>query len=842
MKSYTHIAIAFVALVLSHVAVAADPSDEAMKKFDQNLDAATTFAHGQNNGPLIEIEQLVFTLPRDSRVRDAVEQKLIAALQAATTNDAKDFFCRQLRVIATAKSIPCLEQLLTDADASPTAVYALGYLEFPEACQAMHRALGKTTGVTQAGIINALADRQFQEAKPDLLKLLGSADAPVAQAAARAAGQLGGVDAAEALQGVRAAASSELTLTIDNALLQCAAGLAAAGSNDQAATVYESIRSKQKLPQFQRAALRGLVMTRQADAANLLAQAIQQENTALAGDAIAMINMVPGPEATKAFVGLLKSLPPTAQVLLLRALGSRGDTTASGAIAESVRSDDESVRVAALEALGGVGDASSVVTLVEAATAGGEAQRVAQASLLRVRGADVDQRLLALIDRGNEQVRIEAIDALSGRGAATAVQPLLKTALDERPAIRQAAMRALGSLATPSDLGAMLGLVVQSKSSDDRPVLVAAVAKLLPRCEDKDKSVAMILELLTRAPAASQPALLRILGDTGSEKALPALRSYLKDASSDIQDAVVSALSQWPDARALDDLLGIIETANSPARMELALKGYVRLANTSDEPTELFARVLKRVTQASDKKLVLAGLGTEAESPGAIEMALTYLDDKDLGPTAGLAALRIAYRLRDKHKELARQALERVIKEVDHEDVRQRAQDVLNDMDKFEGHLLNWVGVGPFVEKGKDGAAIYEMVFAPEKPDAQDVKWVPVDKGIGSWDIDLEAMFGSFDHCAAYLRTRVWCPQEQDAVLEMGCDDAVKAWMNGELVFNKFTVQAAAPRQHRADVHLKQGWNDLLLKVVDFEGGWVVGCRVRAPNGIAIDGLKVEAK
>ena len=48
------------------------------------------------------------------------------------------------------------------------AVYALGSLELPEACQALHRALDKTTGVTQAGIINALADHRFQEAKPEL--------------------------------------------------------------------------------------------------------------------------------------------------------------------------------------------------------------------------------------------------------------------------------------------------------------------------------------------------------------------------------------------------------------------------------------------------------------------------------------------------------------------------------------------------------------------------------------------------------------------------------------------------------------------------------------------------
>ena len=129
-------------------------------------------------------------------------------------------------------------------------------------------------------------------------------------------------------------------------------------------------------------------------------------------------------------------------------------------------------------------------------------------------------------------------------------------------------------------------------------MLVAAVAKLLPRCEDKDQSVAVILDVLARAPAASQPALLQILGDTGSEKALPALRSHLKDASSDNQDAVVTALSQWPDARKCSTICwASSKPPKSPARMELALKGYIRLASTSPEPTELFARVLKQVAQ-----------------------------------------------------------------------------------------------------------------------------------------------------------------------------------------------------------------------------------------------------
>ena len=79
-------------------------------------------------------------------------------------------------------------------------------------------------------------------------------------------------------------------------------------------------------------------------------------------------------------------------------------------------------------------------------------------------------------------------------------------------------------------------------------------------------------------------------------------------------------------------------------------------------------------------------------------------------------------------------------------------------------------------------------------------------------------------------------------MLEMGSDDAIKAWLNGRIVFDKWTVQGAAPRQHRVPVSLREGWNALMLKVVDYEGGWVAACRVRALDGSALEGLKVSAE
>jgi hypothetical protein len=130
--------------------------------------------------------------------------------------------------------------------------------------------------------------------------------------------------------------------------------------------------------------------------------------------------------------------------------------------------------------------------------------------------------------------------------------------------------------------------------------------------------------------------------------------------------------------------------------------------------------------------------------------------------------------------------------------------------------------------------------FGPEKDGVESVDWKPITEGIGSWDINLEATYGGLDYVAAYVRTRVWSEDDGDALLEMGSDDGIKAWLNGQLVFDQWNEGAVSPRQKRVPVKLAKGWNDLMLKVVDQQGGWAFCCRIRKPDGTAMEGLRVE--
>ena len=48
--------------------------------------------------------------------------------------------------------------------------------------------------------------------------------------------------------------------------------------------------------------------------------------------------------------------------------------------------------------------------------------------------------------------------------------------------------------------------------------------------------------------------------------------------------------------------------------------------------------------------------------------------------------------------------------------------------------------------------------------------------------------------------------------------------------------------QDKVTTTLEEGWNEVLLKVVDYGGAWAACLRVRAPDGGPLPGLKIDAK
>ncbi|MCZ6795091.1 MAG: HEAT repeat domain-containing protein, partial [Planctomycetota bacterium] len=811
---------------------------------DEALEAMAEFEYGKESAQLAFVERTVLAAAGDPEKRLAVEKRLLAALGGEATRDAREFLCRQLRTVATARSVPKLEALLTDPQLSHMARYALGRLDDPTASAALRRALGRTEGKLQAGVLSTIGERRDREALPAVAKLLGSRDARVARAAAAALGKIGGRAAVKALEAARQGAASERRVALDDALMVCAERFIARGRKQAAVRIYETFHAPGNAKHLRLAALKGLLAARGAGATPLLIEAIRGADSELRASAIGLARTVEGSGATKALADLVHSLAPDAQELLLRALGGRGDPAATDAVVLAARSEHDGVRTAAYEALGSMGDARVVELLVRAATTReGREKQVARASLLRLRKGDVDRALVGSLAEGDPATRVERVRAVAGRRSGGAFRSLLPLARDDEPAVRAEAIGALGALAGAPELAALVELAAQPREPGDRPAIEQSILAVFRRVPDADKKAAPLLAALRGASRDAKPALLRFLGRTGSDGALRAVRSSLEEEDPAVRDAAVAALADWPDATPARDLLRLARQLSDAKQKAVVLRGYLRMAELSENPTAKYLEALELVDRPGERQLVLDGLGAAA-SPEALDVVERYLKvgEAEVRAAAGRAAVRIADRLRTSDSVRARRTLKDVIAAVDDAGVRRAAREVINQMEQFEGYILAWLVSGPHKEKGKESRAIFDAVLPPEKPGVQDVAWKPLRRGIGSWDIDLEVMMGSFDHCAAYAKTRVLSPETQDARLELGSDDAIKVWLNGKLVHANYTHRGRSPRQDLVNVKLRKGWNDLLLKVVDHEGGWGFGCRVRAADGSALDGLKVEAK
>ena len=78
----------------------------------------------------------------------------------------------------------------------------------------------------------------------------------------------------------------------------------------------------------------------------------------------------------------------------------------------------------------------------------------------------------------------------------------------------------------------------------------------------------------------------------------------------------------------------------------------------------------------------------------------------------------------------------------------------------------------------------------------------------------------NFENHVAYGSLTLESPREQQTTMLIGSSDAVKVWLNGELVHHNFVDRYSSDYQDRAPVTLKTGENILLVAVYNAGGRW----------------------
>ena len=294
-------------------------------------------------------------------------------------------------------------------------------------------------------------------------------------------------------------------------------------------------------------------------------------------------------------------------------------------------------------------------------------------------------------------------------------------------------------------------------------------------------------------------------------------------------------------------MLMIARISADEAHPVLALRGYVRLVRLPSDrtPVETFRMLEEAMTIASrpeEKKLVLGGLA-DVRHIDALMMADLHLGDEALCDEAAVAMLTIARALAAEQPDAAVAAIRKVQAAPTSDGVHRQAAEAAEFIDRFAGYGAAWLVAGPYMEEGQNAEKLFDIAFPPEAPDAQNVEWAPlaVSKHDNPWIFDLAKAVGGGNRCV-YVKSEIWSDTQQPVRLEIGSDDAVKAWLNGSLVHSNLVYRGVEPAQDKLDVTLNQGWNTLTLKIVQGGGAWGFCAGFRAPDGGKLEGLKFRAE
>jgi HEAT repeat protein len=372
--------------------------------------------------------------------------------------------------------------------------------------------------------------------------------------------------------------------------------------------------------------------------------------------------------AAKQLTAGIARLPAASQRLVVEGLASRGEKAALPAAMEFAKGVDEDSRLVGLRALGRLGDASNVPLLAEVLPIAGPAGSEARDALVSLSGAGVTEAIVAVMQQQSDIVRrLPLVEVLEARSDPAAVPALLQEAVGSDPKTCRTAIRALGKLALPKDVRALIPALLKTSPGGDRDDAEKTIMLACTRTADPQAQADPVLEIYGEASAENKRILLSVLGRIGGAKALAVIKTAMASSDPDVSAAGLRGLCNWPDPSVAGDLLQLAKSADDGNRRIAALRALVRVAVLPDglpneQKLSMLQKAMDLAERDAERNLVLSRAAAVYQVE-ALRFVLPYLDKPELSKQACATICDLAHRreLRGKGKAEFEAALQRVL-------------------------------------------------------------------------------------------------------------------------------------------------------------------------------------
>ncbi len=571
---------------------------------------------------------------------------LLKALAVHPNAEAKAFLISQIQWVAHDDSVSALAAYLADPDLADPASRALVTIRGAKAEKALLTALTRSPGAAPLPVIQALGSLRSRPAVPALLALLRSSDPALREAVLNALAEIGDLSARPALEMIPLSLSGVERIKAAERFLRFGERLIANGEREGGRGIFRSILANYAAPsenQIRSAALD--LLGRELGQAVLvdLLKAAESPDRMFRQKALAMAEPLRAAGASP-WIARAASLPPANLADVIAMLGRRGDKDAESFILDGLKSGEAAVRCAAITAYARMNGAAAADELMPYFSS--EDPDQVQAVFDAAEGWPTDlvvAKLMPVFPSLPLAAKRAAVEIFGGREAGAAVPLLLDSADAKDEGLRAAALTALESAARPEDLPAVLERLAKASAKKDIVALQNAATAASNRIAEPEKRADALLAALKKARKTKRADFLRPLARIGGAKALQAVVADLRHKDPAVQSAAAYALSNWPDATALDGLFMMGRRAADYKTRYLALQGIVRLLG---EPSDSAGRIARwreafdLAVQPDEKTLVIAGLGNIRDAEAA-RIASGFLARPEYQDKAASAIVRM---------------------------------------------------------------------------------------------------------------------------------------------------------------------------------------------------------
>ena len=619
----------------------------------------------------------------------AKEHELLQVLRSDAPPAEKAITCKKLAIYGGEEAVPALAQLLSDERFASWARVALEAIPGSAPDKALRKAADKLQGKLLVGVINSIGVRRDPKAVSLLAGKLKDPDAATAAAAAASLGRIGGPRAAKELARYLPKAPSGVRSAVAEGCVRCAEQLLAQGKSGDAMKLYDTVRAADVPKQRVLESTRGAILARKSAGIPLLLEQLASTDRDRFGIGLHTARELPGSDVTAALVKEFHRTSQARQPLLLLAVADRNDSTAFPTLVEASRTGSLQTRLVAIGALERSGNLAGLSPLLDnAADPDATLAQAALASLARWPGQDADGELLKRLPAASGKSRRVLIDVVSRRGLEKGLPAILASVSDADPGVRAAALQAIGTLGGNSEATALVRLLQQTQSAQDRADIETALVTLGGRVGGGCAQA--LLPLTQSADPALRTAGLHALAAAGGPAALTAVATATEDKDEAVQNEAVRTLSSWPntwpeDSSVTEPLLKVVRSDTNTSHQVLAQRGYLQFLRgdkklTADERAAKLQEILPLLKRPEEKRSVISVLH---EMPGsaALPLLVKLADEPAVANDACAAIVEMAGKTRPGLSREARQsALQVVLEKASSDATKQKAEEALKKL------------------------------------------------------------------------------------------------------------------------------------------------------------------